>query len=178
MIEFAGKEFFKMSGETEIFGDDGPLFQYTVYIQNGIGVDRKRATRRIDVTLADPRSWIRSGNVRFQRVDEGADTDCFIAGPNVVDILCAPLKTEGKVSCCMGRNVVLNVLRWMNAVPHWTGSLNTYRQMVINHEFGHRIGRGHGYCPGPGKLAPVMQQQTYGLQGCRENSWPLDSELP
>ena len=82
------------------------------------------------------------------------------------------------MSCCQGRKVVINVLRWKAAVEHWTGSAASYRQMLINHEFGHRIGKGHENCSGQRELAPVMQQQTYGLQGCRANSWPLDHELP
>ena len=143
----------------------GPLFKYQLLIQHGLKVQRKSVAAQIDFVLSDKRGWTR-GNSRFQ-----------LAAPDMVDYLCAPLKTEGQVSCCMGRRVVFNILRWRNAVPHWTGSVWTYRQMVVNHEFGHRIGKGHGTCPGPGNRAPVMQQQTYGLQGCRANSWPLESEL-
>ena len=73
--------------------------------------------------------------------------------------------------------MVINLDRWRHAVPHWTGTRTEYRQMVINHEFGHRIGKPHRWCPGVGDLAPVMQQQTYSLQGCKANSWPLPSEL-
>lgn len=165
--------------KSPIAGTGGPLYRYFVRVQKGSELDPESVARRIHATLSDPRSWIKGGNVRFQRVADPneANTYVYVALPAQVDELCAPLNTAGEVSCCQGTRVVLNVNRWRFAVPHWTGSVREYREMVINHEFGHRIGKGHGYCPGPGLVAPVMQQQTYGLQGCKANSWPLNSEL-
>jgi hypothetical protein len=49
--------------------------------------------------------------------------------------------------------------------------------MEINHETGHWLGLGHSNCAGPGQAAPVMQQQSIDMQGCRINSWPLPWEL-
>lgn len=93
----------------------------------------------------------------------------------MVDRLCAPLNTNGYVSCTQGSSVILNLNRWRYAVPHFKSRLE-YRRMLTNHEIGHRLGQGHRYCSGARNTAPVMQQQTYGLQGCKSNPWPLDFE--
>ena len=67
---------------------------------------------------------------------------------------------------------MLNVARWAHGVPNYAASLTAYRQYMVNHETGHRLGRGHELCPGPGQPAPVMQQQTLGLHGCTAYAWP------
>jgi len=67
----------------------------------------------------------------------------------------------------------------LHATTTWTAnnrSLRDYRHLVVNHETGHWLGFGHAYCGGPGQLAPVMQQQSISLQGCKPNPWPLASE--
>ena len=64
--------------------------------------------------------------------------------------------------------------------PAWNAareSLRDYRHMVVNHETGHWLGKGHASCPRRGALAPVMQQQSKGTQGCRLNPWPTLAEL-
>jgi hypothetical protein len=79
---------------------------------------------------------------------------------------------DGYTSCRNGDRVVINVARWATGAKAFDASLATYRQYVVNHEVGHRLGKDHELCPGPGKPAPVMQQQTLGMHGCRENGWP------
>jgi hypothetical protein len=164
-------------GTTGRVGTSSNLYRYTIYVETGLQVQRKRFGRAVDDILGDPRGWIRGNKVSFQRVNVGAGTTIILARGESVDALCYPLQTEGEVSCCVGGKVVINLERWRKGVPHWTGKIHTYRQMLVNHEIGHRIGKSHDYCAGPGKLAPCMMQQTYGLQSCIENSWPLDYEL-
>ena len=82
-------------------------------------------------------------------------------------------------SCRIGRFVVINQERWRHASPAWNAagrSLRDYRHMVVNHETGHWLGRGHASCPGRGRPAPVMMQQSKGTGGCRFNPWPLGWE--
>ncbi len=83
-------------------------------------------------------------------------------------------------SCRVGRSVIINDKRWVDASAAWNasgGTLRDYRHMVVNHEVGHWLGHGHLHCAGAGQLAPVMQQQSIDLEGCKFNPWPLTSEL-
>jgi hypothetical protein len=65
--------------------------------------------------------------------------------------------------------------RWLLGVDSYGSDLTNYRRYLANHEFGHALGKHHPDCPGPGRLAPVMMQQTKGRGGCRKNPWPLPS---
>jgi hypothetical protein len=125
-------------------------------------------------TYADPRGWLRAHH-RFKRVTSGGDFTLLLAQARF-------LPTYSKVcstlySCRVGRNVIINQTRWRHSSSHFTGDKAMYRTMVVNHETGHWLGRPHAFCSGPGNLAPVMQQQSKGMQGCRPNAWPLAREI-
>ncbi|MDG4761877.1 DUF3152 domain-containing protein [Micromonospora sp. WMMD710] len=163
-------------GGTGAYGEDGPLHRYRVAVERGTGQDVDTFAARVDEVLADPRSWIASGELRVQRVaDAGAaDFTIYLATPVTSERMCAEggLTTERYTSCRLPGQVIINLARWMEAVPDYGAPLDTYRTYVINHEVGHEFGEQHEACPGPGESAPVMQQQTYGLQGCVANAWP------
>ena len=114
----------------------------------------------------------------FQRVGaaEAAagqfDFKVTLVSPGNMETYCPGVGTGGYTSCRYGERAVINLARWATAVPDYQGDIATYRLYVVNHEVGHALGHGHQQCPGAGQLAPVMQQQTLGLQGCVKNAWP------
>ncbi|WP_435823702.1 DUF3152 domain-containing protein [Micromonospora parva] len=163
-------------GETPVHGTDGPLRRYRVVVERDAGQDPDVFAATVDEVLADPRSWIASDELRVQRVadPEDADFTIYLATAVTSERMCAEggLTTERYTSCRLPGQVIINLARWMEAVPDYGASLETYRTYVINHEVGHEFGEDHEACPGPGEPAPVMQQQTYGLEGCVANAWP------
>ena len=160
-------------GRSDVRGTGGPLLRFRVEVEDGIGVDGQAfATAVIDI-LGDPRSWGADGRRSFQRVSSGSyDFQVALVSPDNVNSFCPGVDTGGYTSCRSGSRATINLVRWETAVPEFGGDVTTYRDYVINHEVGHVLGNGHQLCPGPGQTAPVMQQQTLSLDGCRKNGWP------
>ncbi|HEX4811179.1 MAG TPA: DUF3152 domain-containing protein, partial [Nonomuraea sp.] len=125
-------------------------------------------------TYADPRGWARAHH-RFREVARGGDFTVVLSQASLLPSFSR--QCSSMYSCRVGRYVIINQDRWRRGSPYFPGDLTTYRQMLVNHETGHWLGRGHAYCRGDGRLAPVMQQQSKGMQGCRVNPWPLRREL-
>jgi hypothetical protein len=158
----------------------GSLRTYRVEVETGAGQSASAFASAVDATLADRASWTGQGRWSLQRVEGKVDFVIRLATPATVEKVCATvgLNTRRYVSCKAGRFVMVNLDRWLGAVPDFRGNIDLYRHYLINHEVGHQLGYGHQACPGPGRLAPVMQQQTYGLHGCRANGWPyVDGKL-
>jgi hypothetical protein len=156
-------------------GASGRLLRYLVQVEVGTGQRPDEFAAAVEHTLADSRSWIAGGRWSFQRVPAGpSDFTVHLATPTTTERMCARagLYSGGEYSCRTGRDVVINLKRWLLGVPWYADALDEYRHMVLNHEIGHFLGHGHVSCSGAGRLAPVMQQQTKGLQGCRRNAWP------
>lgn len=164
----------ELAGSGRVLGTTGDIRTFAVTVEAGTGLDQLDVAANVERILGDPRGWSASGR-RFQRVDAGgASINVLIASPATVDARCAPLRTNGWLSCRRGSSVFLNVNRWNEAVPHWGSTISEYRAYLVNHEVGHVLGHGHVSCPGAGSPAPVMQQQTKSLQGCEPNGWPFN----
>ena len=166
-----------VDGGSSVYGT-GPLRRFVVEIEDGIDVAGARFAEAVEETLGDPRSWGNDGRMSFQRVGaaEAAAGEyefrVSLVSPGSMETYCPGVGTGGYTSCRYGERAVINLARWATAVPDYQGDVATYRQYVVNHEVGHALGQGHEPCPGAGQPAPVMQQQTLGLQGCAKNAWP------
>ncbi|MYM19803.1 DUF3152 domain-containing protein [Brevibacterium sp. 5221] len=160
-------------GETKRANAQGRAFPVFIRVEDGLPIDAQEAASFIMTTLQDRRGWQRLDHVAFAQVSSQskAKVTINIAAPSTVDRLCAPATTDGELSCRNGDNVVFNARRWLAATPEFD-SLAQYRTYLVSHEVGHALGHGHEKCPGRGRLAPVMQQQSISLQGCRANGWP------
>lgn len=157
----------------------GRVVTYRLNIEGGMHADPRVMSRALGAALLDRRGWQGVDHVKFVQVTptelakgDTAQVTISVASPHQVDLLCAPLPTHGGTSCATGQHVILNYKLWARGVSYFNGQLATYRAYMVNHEVGHALGHGHQLCSHPGAYAPVMEQQTLGLQGCKAWPWP------
>lgn len=165
-------------GPGEVVGHEDSIRTYRVEVEDGAGVPVGDFVAEVDRILSDPRGWTTADGIGLQRVSDPDDAELIItlATPDLVDVLCFPLVTEGHVSCAKEGQAVINAERWHQGAPPSGLGLEDYRAYLISHEVGHLLGHDHEECPGPGELAPVMLQQTLGIGECSPNSWPAPDD--
>ncbi|MCW2746948.1 MAG: hypothetical protein JWP10_90 [Nocardioidaceae bacterium] len=150
---------------------------YRVITRGKIRTSLKTVRKLANQTLNDPRGW-RGMGVAFREVKKGGNFTLVLSQSSKVSSFSGVCSNY--YSCRVGNYVVINQDRWLHATPLWKKvhrSLRDYRNMVVNHETGHWLGHRHAYCSKRGALAPVMQQQSKGLHGCKANPWPKTNEL-
>ncbi|MFI9175081.1 DUF3152 domain-containing protein [Streptomyces lincolnensis] len=161
----------------------GQKYTYRVDVEQGLGLDGELFAQAVQKTLNDDRSWAHNGALTFERVYSGkTDFVITLASPGTTADWCAKSgldTTEDNVSCdsAATERVMINAYRWaQGSETYGDDQIYAYRQMLINHEVGHRLGHGHVTCDKNGDLAPVMQQQTKFLDHdgirCKANPWP------
>jgi hypothetical protein len=169
------------AGSSSVMGTAGTLRTYRVAIETGTPIPVDEFAALVDRTLGDPRSWIAGNNLRLQRVPSGAagvNFTVLLVTPGTAQKLCLAVgldivwRGEPYSSCQSGSRAVINISRYLKSVPNYGAPVSDYDQYAVNHEVGHILGHDHELCPGKGQPAPVMQQQTFDLQGCVANSWP------
>ncbi|MET7832673.1 DUF3152 domain-containing protein [Micromonospora sediminicola] len=166
-----------------VLGTAGTLRRFRVAVENGSGEDVRAFGGAVQRALTGPGSWVDGGRLRLQRVAPGEryDFTIYLATRDTAGRLCGAggidIRKGGVpyTSCRVPGKVVINLDRWRTSAPHLVAArmpLDAYRLYVVNHEVGHQLGHHHEACPGAGRPAPVMQQQTLFLDGCRPNPWP------
>jgi hypothetical protein len=154
------------------------VITYRLRVEQGVTVDGHpvdgaHVAREVHRILIHRRGWERIDRVRFTRVaSRRAEVDIVLATGATTDRLCAPLETNGKLSCYQSGVIVLNARRWFAGARTYGKDLANYRRYLVSHEMGHHLGHPHERCPSRRAIAPVMLQQTKYLRGCRIGPWP------
>ncbi|MEV5545369.1 DUF3152 domain-containing protein [Streptomyces sp. NPDC052309] len=164
----------------------GQKYTYRVDIEQGLGLDGELFAQAVQKTLNDDRSWAHNGARTFERIHSGQpDFVITLASPGTTAEWCAKSgldTTVDNVSCdsAATERVMINAYRWAQGAEPYGDQIHAYRQMLINHEVGHRLGFNHVTCDKDGELAPVMQQQTKFVDhdgiDCRPNPWAYPGE--
>ncbi len=145
-------------GRSPVRGHDGPLSRYRVEVEHGTGQDADGFAATVDAVLGDPRSWIASGELRVQRVPEAAAADftVYLATPVTSERMCAEggLRTDRYTSCRLPGRVVLNLARWMTAVPDYGAPLEVYRTVRDQPRGRARVRRAAPGLPGARRARP------------------------
>ncbi|MER8046977.1 DUF3152 domain-containing protein [Streptomyces sp. NPDC094032] len=160
----------------------GRKIRYRVDVEKGLGLDPALFAQAVQKTLNDRRSWAGDGEMTFERISSGEPQFVItLASPGTTGEWCRKSgldTTIDNVSCdsASTQRVMINAFRWaQGSATFGPKAMHAYRQMLINHEVGHRLGHTHVSCRTPGALAPVMQQQTKSLDiddiKCRPNPW-------
>ncbi|MGC5564900.1 DUF3152 domain-containing protein [Streptomyces sp. FR-108] len=166
-------------GGSGTVGKGARILRYKVVVEKGLAQSAADVAGQVEDILADRRGWTADGRSGFKRVSTGsADFVVRLATPGTVDEICGRygLRTRGEVNCSVGKDVVVNLKRWLLATPVYADDVDAYRALIINHEVGHFLGHGHVTCPGAGEPAPAMMQQIKGMRGCTPNVWPYDAK--
>ncbi|KFI53108.1 DUF3152 domain-containing protein [Bifidobacterium biavatii] len=163
-------------------GNTPQTFTYCLETKGDVGSTTAFANT-VFRTLNNAKGWPRAG-ATFERLD---GDDC--ANADMTLILSEAQYMSGfsagcsdAYSCRVDNQVIINLDRWNGGAEDWLksgGTLARYREMVVNHEVGHRLGHydNETACAGSGQPAPLMLQQSMHLDGCTPNEWPLDGEL-
>ncbi|MER7331166.1 DUF3152 domain-containing protein [Micromonospora sp. NPDC000119] len=165
-----------------VLGEAGRLHRYRVAVETGSDEDAGEFAAAVEEALAGPGSWV-DGGLRLQQVraEDRHDFTVYLATAATAGRMCAAggvdIRVGGRpyTSCRAPGKVIINLDRWRLSVPHYVSArvpLAVYRTYVVNHEVGHQLGHRHERCPGRGRPAPVMMQQTLFLNGCVANPWP------
>ncbi len=127
------------------------LHRYSVRTRGPVRADMGTFRDSVAATYADPRGWMRAHH-RFRAVTGGHAGDFTVVLSQARYLPAYSWVCSTMYSCRVGRYVIINQDRWRAGSPFFPGTLEQYRRMVVNHETGHWLGRGHAYCSGPGQV--------------------------
>lgn len=158
---------------------------YFVQVDKRIPPEEGSAFKRtVERVLNDERGWDQTFH-RVQTMDQilsKPKKKAFVIRLTLGDYLNKMYpdfsKDQLSVANMTDHTIDINYCRWTEQCPNQSGlPIDQYHEYVILHEVGHILGKEHPTESQLEKLdetgeAPVMMQQTLGIQNFTPNSWP------
>lgn len=130
--------------------------------------------------LNDRRSWTSPRHWSETKVRNNADWSVGLESQSYIDSFPGMKGLSVTFMQEMPRRSLLSYDNWTHVPDALRGIYNVkeYRTYLVNHELGHGLGLPHISSRDAKKsmLAPIMIQQTRGLQGYVANLWPRSDE--
>jgi hypothetical protein len=152
-------------------------YSYTVEFSNSLSLKKNKIINKIQDVLTNKKGWSKLGyNFNFMDVNTNPHFCIKIVPESTIVRIC---KFKG-LSCADSNTntIYININLWRKGSSKSKLNLEDYRTYLINHEVGHILGKQHidKNTLKPRTKAPVMIQQTLGINDCIPNCWPLNWE--
>ena len=155
--------------ETRRFVGGGDSAEYTYAFDRSIPASMQTF---ITSTIQDSRGWRGKGYYFQQSATKQAADIIFYLKSN--EDITAMFTMDGFSVCYTveGKSkIYINQKNWDTPPSAFTGSKETYRQYVVQHEVGHALGMGHEKPQTENAQCHPMYQQTRGTTKCLPNPW-------